>query len=72
MLVIDEGMNMEHWWNVTDRQSEVLGGKPVPVPLCPVYCNFAYCCRGETLVLVWFECVGGQGAWEIFVQRGWK
>ena len=27
-------MNMEHWWNYTDRE-KVLGEKPVIVPLCP-------------------------------------
>jgi hypothetical protein len=27
---------MEHWWNESDRgKTEVLGEKPVPVPLCP-------------------------------------
>jgi hypothetical protein len=27
---------MEHWWNDTDRKTKVLGGKPIPVPLCPL------------------------------------
>ena len=26
---------MEHRWNDTDGKTEVLGEKPVPVPLCP-------------------------------------
>jgi hypothetical protein len=28
----DEGL-MEHWWN-DERKTEVLGEKPVPLPLC--------------------------------------
>jgi hypothetical protein len=27
-------MSMGHWWNDTDRRKPV-GGKPVPMPLCP-------------------------------------
>jgi hypothetical protein len=26
---------MEHRWNEIDRETEVLGERPVPVPLCP-------------------------------------
>lgn len=27
---------MGHWWNYTDRKTEVLGEKPVPAPLYPL------------------------------------
>ena len=33
--VVDGWMSMEQWWNDTERETEVLGEKPVPVPLCP-------------------------------------
>jgi hypothetical protein len=26
-------MSVEHWWNDTDREKQVLREKPVPVPL---------------------------------------
>jgi hypothetical protein len=36
IIVMDECMNVEDWWNYTERRRLlVLGGKPVPVPLCP-------------------------------------
>jgi len=28
-------LSMEHWRNDTDKEFEVLGEKPVPVPFCP-------------------------------------
>ena len=28
-------MGMEQWWNYTDGKTEVLGGKPLTVPLFP-------------------------------------
>jgi hypothetical protein len=28
-------MNMEQQWDDTDRKTEELGEKPVPVPFCP-------------------------------------
>jgi len=33
--VVGKWMGMEHWWNGTDGKTEVLGEKPVTVPLCP-------------------------------------
>jgi hypothetical protein len=32
--VCNRWFNMGHWWSDTDRKTEVLGEKPVPVPLC--------------------------------------
>jgi hypothetical protein len=34
--VIKEWKNKEYWWNDTDRKTEVLWEKPVPVPLYPL------------------------------------
>jgi hypothetical protein len=37
------------WWNDTDRgKTEELGGKPVPVPLCPPQCPHGLIHAGET------------------------
>jgi hypothetical protein len=38
-------MIAEHWWNDTDRgKTEVLGEKPVTVPLCPPYSSRGLAC----------------------------
>jgi hypothetical protein len=34
-ICVDKGMSMEHWWHYTDGETEVVGEKPVPLPLCP-------------------------------------
>jgi len=34
MLSIARIMSVEHWWNDSDRKTEVLR-EPIPVPLCP-------------------------------------
>ena len=31
--VVDERMNMDEWWNDTDRGKQILEEKPVSVPL---------------------------------------
>ena len=28
-------MSVDHWWNVSNRKTKVLGENPVPLPLCP-------------------------------------
>jgi len=43
---------MEHWWNDTDGETEVLAEKPVPVSLCSPKTHMK-CSAIETQPLQW-------------------
>jgi len=45
MMLDDQNMNIEHWLNDTDRESEVLEENRVPVPLwtLQILCGLSWC-----------------------------